>query len=571
MNLPLKTNAFYLALLPIFLIAISILIKLKYSSLFCFVTLVLFSLIAIQSILQTHLSKLMLIFITPLIVFVPITYCFLTYDGWYTYGWHNFLQLETIYSWVLDKGDLNYYNQQLAYPYYGLIPLAQLSYWAKTSPLNIFLVFNLLCFIAWFSVYLANFKSQCTKYSVFALLFFFTFIGLTYFIQPLVFKGYAVDLRASPFFCKFMYIDAMVIGIPSLAIQYYFSKKEGFKNSFLSFLFGLQVVVSYPLLGPSAILVSFSSCLFEKKSKLRNFLYTVFLSVVLLVIIETLKGTSMGPSFYFEIHLRNIFWKSIKAFIICALPLLLLALRINRDGLNRDNLQLVFIACVSIGLYDLLILPMDVQYKFLYGAVVVLGFATVEHIAEILARQKLSNSMLLAILLLGLISSTFLLTKHVPNNKTFVPLHDNGSFFITSKLTERVEKAITESKYNKPKKVLISDTAFPLTLFLRLPEYFNLYQEPKTGYGMTYTQIVLDVKRNSAEDFKFREQVATQIIFGGDIERVNFLKSKLGVDEVIVASDKKIVNCPRLSQDAIVYSDYTQKVPVSKNLYLCFY
>ena len=369
------------------------------------------------------------------------------FDGWLLFGWHNLMQLDAIYSSDIGRIDIFYFMNRLTYPYFGLLPLSFFSKIFDISPLILYPLFNGLFFILWFATYndyLMRFdKRENTAISV-AITFLYSGIGV--FIYLIFSKFFTslfsifdvsltlpgVENRASPIFSKFPYIDAMTLGLPYLALQYYFLRFKKNTSLLISCLCGTQVILTYPLLGPVVVLVSLSSLVFTKNKKFISASITLILILTLYCILSTLSTDTGGPSIHLQSSPKHLIFNLFCALLILLPFLALIFLRIYRLNSIYDVRSEIFIVAICILAFCLIILPASVQYKFLYGAMVILFFPASSEILRliILLRKKFGNTGVVWIIIIGFLISTLQLADQAPKLNARKISIENISYYI---------------------------------------------------------------------------------------------------------------------------------------------
>jgi hypothetical protein len=579
------SRLYFLALCPLLIMVVSILFKAADPRLVA-LPLLLLLVLAGRDLLQFVGKKGLLLVVASVFVLSTGLLTVFSEYRFYMFGWHNMMQLDSMYSWVLGGVDLYYYRDGLSYPYFGLLPLTQISRLANVSPLTLYLWFNILCFIVWFAAYVNNLKKKVNAdHSITATCITFLISGLFVllyaYISPRVngllnnyIQNFALpycESRVSPMFSKFFGIDAMTIGIPSLAIQYFFSLCRTRQSLVMSFLFGVQTILSYPLLGPVSLLIPLSVIIFSKGNRIPEFGTFIVLTFILYFSLKNVSGDQISTGLLFVTNPIQIISRVVSAVIVCAPFLILISFKVMRDGTLSAHLDLLFIFLLSAGAFCLVDLPMGVQYKFLYGSMVIMGFSASEEIAYLIGRLNSRRIYFVyVVIFLGFLACYKQhLSMHVPPDKSIIPIISDNSFWVQTPESIAIRGILSDKGLASARGVMITDTDYPASVMLRIPEYFNLNDSENLGYQMKYSKINIEVRRLDPLLFNNRKILSQKILAGGDVQAAKSLKSQLNADFLLLISDK-ILSGSQYATNKVMRSN--KKVGVSAQpLYVCVF
>jgi hypothetical protein len=219
-----------------------------------------------------------------------------------------------------------------------------------------------------------------------------------YLLAALPFSLPYYEGRVSPVFSKFFYLDSMPIGLSSIALQYLLWKGEGRLNKVLSLCYGAQATLAYPLLGPVSILIPFSGVLFQKQFRFLHSISLVLLTTLLYFSVATISGDRLGTGIEVDLNLFAMLKRLFISIIILSPFLVFIGIKACKDKSLSSSKDVVFIAMLATVAFCVVRLPAEVQYKFLYGSMVILGFHAAAQFSQILSSLKSKRLILLLIL-----------------------------------------------------------------------------------------------------------------------------------------------------------------------------
>lgn len=254
------------------------------------------------------------------LLLTPIVFFWISDSELRIFGWHNLMQLEAMYS-ILEnfRKDLGYLGNLLSYPFLGLLPLAVTSRILDLSPTLLYPFFNIAALLVWTGsvyVWVQMTKKDASRLQIASsIAIVMLFAGGLVFLSNILLQqsGYHVyiESRATPLIAKHRYIDAMTLGLMSLSLQYLCNLLDGEgRRGFrlMAVYFGVQTCVSYPAMGPVAVLLSgmmavkaFSLDCRKGQWSVLEFISPIIVGATLLLTIQFLHGdkveSSLGISF----------------------------------------------------------------------------------------------------------------------------------------------------------------------------------------------------------------------------------------------------------------------------------
>jgi hypothetical protein len=376
-----------------------------------------------------------------------------------------------------------------------------------------------------------------------------------------------IDMRVSPIINQNFYLDAMTLALPSLAFQYYFSKIETRYALLMSGLFGIQTIVSYPLLGPVSILIPATAVIFRKGRRMATLGVAVILAFALYIVLATFSRDPGNGFGYLNGISRMAFWGFV-LIVICSPFVAFLLYRAYRLKTIASVQEPLFIfACCAIA-YCAVDLPAKVHYKFLYGAMTVMGFAASGEIAHLISKMGKRYSLLIGpVLVAGLAIAVFEMGLQHPTFIATRPSLDNSGFLVSSPESRQLEELIKESGLSASRGLMIADTDVSYSSLLRVPQYFNLNDGALVGYGLPYSFINTVVKGVNPEEFAQRMALSEAILDNGKFELVDDLKKKYSLQYVLLLSPKELAGCADRSQKE--FGNHATASPIGSGLYAC--
>jgi hypothetical protein len=472
------------------------------------------------------------VFLVACILFVPLIYLAWSVDGWLRFGWHNLLQAEAIYSVFLNgASDLGFSSHRMGYPYIGLLPLGVLSRTFDVVPTRLLLGFNFLALIVWvFSIYSFLLEKRDSRPMTrgIAVLSVIFLSGATYyvadkFLHLVGLRQLNLEFRASPVTTKFIHLDAMTWGIASLSMQYAIMAGQRWASSsvrgILGFLFGAQTILTYPLLGPCAILISGAHVLDAGSNgwpsiRFPRLVSPVGLSALLggvLLIYGADKGTSTVA---FATSITDIGLQLFNGVAVVAFVVALAAIGLRQE--DRSHRLRVGLLCTAFGFaFVVLRLPLDVQYKFLYGILIVTLFhaavAVATHYDSIVRMVGKPGPYLAAVVMcVAFAFYSVQLAQHLPPLRGMFEIVEQ-SWLIESRDSLAIKDALERMQVPLSSMTLLTDAPQPLVPFLRIPLYFYGGRS-QVGYSMSFETMTVNVKAYSSEEFGERRSVSQRIL-----------------------------------------------------------
>jgi hypothetical protein len=494
-----------------------------------------------------------------LLAFAPLLWLLLRDGPMWTYSWHNLMQIDAIYAWQLNAGNLFYAHSSPGYPYLGLIPLANFASWLDSSPYIVSTALNGVMFCGLIAAYTCansdKFKQApavSTMASSAALFYMSGYVLLTMEIGPTLTTllqenslglniKYLTEPRVS--FDKFLNIDSMTIGLCSLALQLYFHRySSGRFSPMLSALFGAQTALCYPLLAPVAAAIPFSRLIMVRRIDL----WQIGTLILVLAAFMYSQATVSAAKVNFGLTLNH--WAGGAAFrgltgLLVAAPMWIpVVISLGFIGAWKQYKEETFIFSLCLLAFMFANLPFGVQYKFLYGAIVILGFGTARVYVDFFTGQ---NRRLAGILfyLMGAVLLTAELSNHKVGNLANSAQLLDSHYLVSTDASQKITALLRAKGADRSNTLIVSDVAFPASTMLRIPQYFNLDESAQTGYTMTYEQIVTEVMGYDHAEFLRRQQITKAILYGNAGNSVAQLKVSSGKRFITVLSKGTATVC----------------------------
>ena len=526
--------------------------------------------------------------ICTLIIFTPVLAVTIIIPGWREMGWHNLIQLETIYSVAETKlwnMDMAFFGKIESYPWVGLLPLRIISQTIDLSPTLVFLVINFIYGFSWIHCLASHGEEglafdpsfRITNMSKFlSIMILFLGSGVSVFVLSNFPHFYFLERRLMPITDKFLHMDAMTIAMPSLAAQIYFQNshfKSMYSKILVSGLLTVQTGLLYPYLAPVSGVAFFSSLISErsvddsvsKSNKLIKKLIKAFLICLPVLLFyggyiimlfhdrsNSLIGLKPPPAVL----------QDIVNFIVIAGPFLILS---EKQILSR-RYRGIFLTVAFCFVVNAVVLGVN-QYKFIYGAVICLLFTSLNPLANLLTAigpimkvQSIPSVRKITIVLFGLLFVIYCqnLLEHRPPKLNERPMLDEENFLIQSKNPD-INRLLASHILNHST-IILSSIDEPMHLYLNIPEYFHVERNYRPGernyrpgYSISYEDIITKLKGYAESDFRRRQEFANVLFFSG-CDR-SFLDSNpdLEARKILIFSERES-DCLRNLREAGILS-----------------
>ncbi len=448
------------------------------------------------------------------------------------FGWHHLLQLEALYS-ALDNGgaDLGYFGKAISYPFLGLLPLAAISRILDLSPTLTYPVFNILSMFVWagtLHIWVRTVKKDSGQFqNALGIAFIMLSSGVLVYLSTLLLQESGlyiyIENRSVPLIAKHRHIDAMIIGLMSLSLQYLCVLLQGRGKEGLRVLetyFGVQACVTYPALGPVAVLFSGMMALRQAVPLLRRRPPAVLLACIspvlvalsLLLTMGYLGADKAGSGIGILLEPKRLVIGVINVGLSIGLLALFAYVSIRKQPRLERILTLLALLCLAV-LFVLFKLPADIQYKFLYGANILLLF----HAASALLPSDASHagaqrrSWAFSLLVLGaIVLVIFQLADRRPRLGE-TPVMDESTFLVRSKLGESIDEILRQHGIDKRTVVMVTDVNEPVVPFIRMAQYVYKGQV-QVGYSMDPAFIVTSVKGYAAPEYGERQRAIADML-----------------------------------------------------------
>ncbi|VXC22282.1 hypothetical protein [Massilia sp. 9I] len=448
------------------------------------------------------------------------------------FGWHHLLQLEALYSALGNGGaDLGYFGKALSYPFFGLLPLAAISRMLDLSPTLTYPAFNILSIFVWagsLHIWLRTVKKDSGQFqNALIIAFLMLSSGALVYLSTLLLQESGlyiyIENRSVPLIAKHRHIDAMTVGLMSLSLQYLCVLLQGRGKEGLRMLetyFGVQACVTYPALGPVAVLFSGMMALRQAVPLLRQrppaallaCISPVLVALSLLLTMGYLGVDKAGSGLGILLEPKRLVIGVINVGLSIGLLALFAYVAIRKQPRLEWLLTLLALLCLAV-LFVLFKLPADIQYKFLYGANILLLF----HAASALLPSgpdhagALRRSWALSALVLGsIVLVIFQLADRRPRMGE-TPVMDESAFLVRSELGESIDEISKQHGIDKRTVAMVTNVNEPVVPFIRIPQY--VYEGPvQVGYSMDPAFIVTSVKGYAAPEHRERQRAIADML-----------------------------------------------------------
>ncbi len=454
------------------------------------------------------------------LVLVPLAFFWVSDSELRIFGWHNLMQLEAMYS-VLEnfRDDLGYLGSQLSYPFLGLLPLAAASRILDLSPTLLYPFFNIVTLFVWAGsvhVWLRMTRKDASQLQVASsIAIVMLFAGALVYLSDILLQqsGYHVyiESRTAPLIAKHRYIDAMTLGLMSLSLQYLCGLldsggRKGFR--LLELYFGIQTCVSYPALGPVAVLFSGMMAAraaiphFRKRpwSVLSGFASPIIVGASLILAMRVLEGDKVEHGLGVSFDAKGFMLGVINVGLTLGLTGFLACFTLRKRPVLDRTLCVLFVLSCSI-LFILLRLPANVQYKLLYGANILLLFHAA---ASLLAfgsgdsgRHVTQDWKIPAYAAVAIAFTIIQLIGHRPAMQG-KPLVNESAYLIASALGNSINAVLENERIDKASVALVTNVDEPVIPFTLLSQYYY-GGGIQIGYSMPPSYISTRIKGYSVD------------------------------------------------------------------------
>jgi hypothetical protein len=479
---------------------------------------------------------------------VPLAIVLIALPIFRQYGWHNMMQLAAIEQFdrlpALPE-EMDAAGLRLNYGWLGFTQIATISRVLDASPMRVFPAVNFAQFVAMFMFCvaatrrLAGVERRLAAVTTAAALLLpgVLDIFLAAWSPPFISGG---ELRITPMTSKFMYLDAMVVGLSTYSIVVYAAVRcvvERCERLFpVMVIAALACALSYPLLFPACFVVIglFAAAALVAPRAFPNAPAYPRRAVVLLLAslggvaviafgyVATLGAAAVSRPIRLAhgYEIRQHLWQIALVFgslTLVAPSMLMRSLRTNFFAyLSLASIFGALSACFLV-----FVMPRDVEYKFLFAALFVvapMAAVAISEIASLLRRPSLASVVLVCLLAATSVSLSrwhvprAWLAKAVPLDETTRAVHPASDW--TGSWMAAVRSATPADT------VLIApDSDQPIAVFTQRAVYLafdgtdTLVEQPgRAGYAMKRDALLESVKGYSPQEIQRRRDIVRQCL-----------------------------------------------------------
>jgi hypothetical protein len=476
---------------------------------------------------------------------LPLVCVWVLVPGMRLYGYHNMMQLAALYQ-IPDlphlPEDWDMAGLRLNYPWFGLIHLTATAWMIHASPTQVFPVSNVIQLAAW--IWLVRGIQQFVESragTVTTVILYFLAVGSA---RPfLLARGLYYEGRLDPPIVKFLFIDAMTIGLALTALVVLITTAY-LRGPFKGFPLAVGVIcmaegLSYPLLYPAVAVILFSAFVSLDSGRARlAFLRAAAPGFVLstLVVGAYLKIIGSDGASHVRLSLTSGYIWHLTYPVWQLGPWVALILLFRR-GIRRtlETRFLLIATALLAGCYIVIRLPLIVEYKFIAAALICVAPMAAALLSNLSGRYLKGSAYIIAALLLFSVLDTAALLRYAsPRNLAMATGIQEGSFFVDPVTPESGSWMRAITTLTPRQTILLGDQSyFPGSVLTRRAMYLapDPPQSTRPGYSMQTKSTLIDMKGYRLEEYSRRSEVV-QAVFGhsagADFPRVTERLLELG-------------------------------------------